>query len=91
MDMGEKEIWVKPLAGGEVAVCFMNRTEQVWHLDHNWQGQAVYFAEGFNPFRKEYTVRDLWQHKEIGTTKQHTRADIPPHGVLMVRLKEKGK
>lgn len=27
MDMGEKEIWAKPLNDGELAVCFMNRTE----------------------------------------------------------------
>ena len=39
-------------------------------------------------FRKwEYTVRDLWQHKDIGKTTDRLKAEIPAHGVLMVRLR----
>lgn len=89
MDMGEKEIWAKPLANGELAVCFLNRTEQVWHLDHDWKRQTIYFANDVNMHKKEYVVRDLWQHKDLGTTKEHTVYDIPGHGVLMVRLSPK--
>lgn len=89
MDMGEKEIWAKPLANGELAVCFLNRTEQVWHLDHDWKRQTIYFANDVNIHKKEYIVRDLWQHKDLGTTKEHTVYDIPGHGVLMVRLSPK--
>lgn len=37
MDMGEKEIWAKPLNDGELAVCFMNRTENSWKLDYDWK------------------------------------------------------
>ena len=44
MDMGDREIWAKPLADGEIAVCFMNRAETPWNLDYNWQGEAMYFA-----------------------------------------------
>ena len=89
MDMGDREIWAKPLADGEIAVCFMNRGETPWNLDYNWQGEAMYFATDVS-FRKwEYTVRDLWQHKDIGTTKDRLKAEIPAHGVLMVRLRKK--
>jgi hypothetical protein len=39
MDMGEKEIWAKPLNDGELAVCFMNRTENSWKLDYDWKNK----------------------------------------------------
>ena len=86
MDMGEKEIWAKPLANGELAVCFMNRTEFPWKLDYDWRKQTIYFATDVSIRRFEYKVRDLWQHKDLGTTKSNLVAEIPPHGVLMVRL-----
>lgn len=37
MDMGEKEIWAKPLSNGELAVCFLNRIDFPWKLDYNWR------------------------------------------------------
>ena len=89
MDMGEKEIWAKPLANGELAVCFLNRTETVWKLDYDWHKQTIYFADEVNIHKKEYKIRDLWKHQDIGTTKAHTRNEIAPHGVLMVRLSQK--
>lgn len=89
MDMGEKEIWAKPLANGELAVCFLNRTEDTWHLDYDWRKQTIYFADQVNIHRKEYVIRDLWKHQDIGTTKKNTVCDIAPHGVLMVRLSVK--
>ena len=87
LDMGDREIWAKPLAGGEVAVCFMNRGREPWKLDYNWRAEAMYFATDIS-FRKwEYTVRDLWQHKDIGRSTDRLQAEIPAHGVLMVRLR----
>ena len=86
LDMGEKEIWAKPLAGGEIAVCFMNRGETPWNLDYNWRDQTMYFAQDVNLRKWDYKVRDLWQHKDIGSTKDRLQAVIPAHGVLMVRL-----
>ena len=87
MDMGDREIWAKPLLDGEIAVCFLNRGHDTWKLDYNWRDQTMYFARDVN-FRKwDYSVRDLWAHKEIGNTKDRLKAEIPAHGVLMVRLK----
>ena len=86
MDMGDHEIWAKPLAHGEVAVCFLNRTDKTWSLDYNWKKNIMYFAHDVNVYKNEYTVRDLWKHKDIGTTRANTKEVIPAHGVLMVRL-----
>lgn len=89
MDMGEHEIWAKPLKGGELAVCFMNREEIPWKLDYNWHANTIYFANEVDMHQYTYAIRDLWKHKEIGTTAEHTKAVIPAHGVLMVRLSKK--
>lgn len=91
MDMGEKEIWAKPLSNGELAVCFLNRTDFPWKLDYNWRAQTIYFANEVNIHANEYVIRDLWKHKDIGTTAQNTKVTIPAHGVLMVRLSKKIK
>jgi len=86
MDMGEYEIWAKPLSNKEVAVCFMNRTNQVWNLDYSWQKQTMYFATEVNVHKKVYTVYDVWEHKVIGKTSEKLVKEVPPHGVVMVRL-----
>lgn len=86
MDMGNHEIWVKPLADNELAVCFLNRGDEVWDLDYDWKKETMYFARNINFKRNVYTIRDLWERKTIGTTNQNITARIPSHGVLMVRI-----
>lgn len=86
MDMGEYEIWAKPLSNGEVAVCFLNRTDKPWKLDYNWKKYTMYFVHDVSVHRNVYTVYDLWKHKNIGKTDEQLKTDIPAHGVLMVRL-----
>jgi hypothetical protein len=41
--------------------------------------------------RKTIEVRDLWKHKNIGTTATELSASIGGHNVLMVRLTVVGK
>jgi alpha-galactosidase len=86
MDMGEHEIWAKPLDNNEIAICFMNRTNEEWDLNYDWKKNAMYFATDINVYKNEYSIRDLWKHQNIGTTASLTRQKIPAHGVLMVRL-----
>jgi alpha-galactosidase len=86
MDMGEYEIWAKPLSDGQVAVCFLNRTNESWKLDYDWKKQTMYFVQDVNLYKKLYKVYDCWAHQVIGKTDQRLKAEIPAHGVLMVRL-----
>ncbi|MGE4585918.1 MAG: glycoside hydrolase family 27 protein [Mangrovibacterium sp.] len=86
MDMGEHEIWARPLGGSQAAVCFLNRTNQPWELNHNWKKQTMYFLSEIKLNRQIYTVYDLWNHRDIGNTEEPLKQQIPPHGVLMVRL-----
>lgn len=89
MDMGEHEIWVKPLSNGEVALCFLNRTNISWNLNYNWKKQTMYFVRDVNIRKHVYAVYDVWEGKTIGNTEDHLQKKIPAHGVLMVRLSKK--
>jgi len=89
MDSGDRQIWAKPLANGEIAVCFLNRGRDTWNLDYNWLDQTMYFARDINFKKNEYNVRDLWAHKDLGTSKDRLVSAIPGHGCLMVRLSKK--
>lgn len=86
LDMGEHEIWAKPLSNGEVAVCFLNRTNDAWKLDYNWKKQTMYFVHDVSIHRNTYAVCDLWKHINIGNTDEQLKTEIPAHGVLLVRL-----
>lgn len=88
MDMGEYEIWAKPLSNNEIAICFMNRTNQPWKLNYDWKKHTMHFATQVNLHKKVYTVFDLWEHKNIGLTRDNLVNEIPAHGVLVVRLSE---
>ncbi|MCQ2134618.1 MAG: glycoside hydrolase family 27 protein [Bacteroidales bacterium] len=90
MDGHDRQIWAKPLANGEIAVCFLNRGRDTWNLDYNWLNQTMYFATEINFRTNEYNIRDLWAHKDLGTSKGRLVADINPHGCLMVRLSRTG-
>ena len=89
MKMGDHEIWAKQLDNGGIALCFMNRSDHAWNLNYNWRAQTMYFARGIDLRTNEYTIRDLWQHKDIGTTAKNMVHNIPAHGVLMVTLTKK--
>lgn len=79
----DKQVFVKPLVNGDVAVCFLNRGESPWDLDLAWRNIG-----GFDK-TKNYTLRDVWKHQDIGTTAQpRIRSKIAPHAVLMLRLKK---
>jgi len=88
LDAGDYEIWVKPLLNGEVSVCFMNRADEPWKLDYNWQLQILNLIRDIKLDKKAYSVYDCWAHQVIGNTGQQLKKDIPAHGVLMVRLRE---
>jgi len=86
MDMGEYEVWIKPLENSEIAVCFLNRSNESWKLDYNWQLQILNLIRDIKLDKKAYNVYDCWLHQVIGNTGKQLEKDIPAHGVLMVRL-----
>ncbi len=91
LDMGDHEIWVKLLENDELAVCFMNRSQDDWKLKYDWKRINIYHKGAINFSKQNYTIRDLWQHKQLGETEDILKSVIPSHGVLLVHLKMKDK
>jgi len=75
---GPLEVWMKPLADGSKAVGLFNRGEAA-------EPVSVRFSDlGLGD---TVTVRDLWEHKDLGTVKTTFTARVPVHGVVMIRVK----
>lgn len=88
MKIDEHEIWVKQLSSGEAAVCYFNRDEQPWKVETVLSKENFSFAD-IRFWEKEYWVRDLWKHKDIGTTSEKMSFEIPAHGVVLLKLSPK--
>jgi alpha-galactosidase len=77
---GDREIWVRPLAGGGRAVVLLNRGTAPAEIEASWE-ELQY------PAALEATVRDLWQGKELGKVAMKFKARVEPHAVMMVTVK----
>jgi alpha-galactosidase len=88
-DQDGLEIWFKPLAGGDWAMCVLNRGGTSREIRFDWRNEPVKddFSGRSTGFETtEYRVRDLWARSDLGSTREALRADIPAHNVLMLRL-----
>ena len=79
--LGDRQVWLKKLAGDQWAVCFFNRSGEDWNLNFNWTDIAE-----IRDAHTIFSVRDLWKHKDIGKTNKNIVSVIPSHAVLMVKL-----
>ncbi|UCH15239.1 MAG: glycoside hydrolase family 27 protein, partial [Bacteroidales bacterium] len=88
-DKDSIEIWVKPLERDEWAICFLNRNNDEYKIEFNWNehhiidsitGREIKFSNN------TYRIRDLWLKKDAGSTQKLLRAEIPSHDILMFRL-----
>lgn len=83
-DDGDFEIWVKPLSNNELAICFFNRSKISYNLNYNIKDMLKKQYSNSN----SYLVRDIWKHKNIGSSNQNIVATIPSHDVLLVKLSQ---
>jgi len=74
---GEHEVWAKPLAGGNWAVGLFNRGESPAKISVNWSDLKL---------SGKHSVRDLWKHEDHGRVDQSFSAEVPGHGVVMIRV-----
>jgi alpha-galactosidase len=79
-DGGAIEVWMKPLAGGERALVLFNRGSVEAPIAFDWEDI------GFAP-DMTLAVRDLWEHKDLGTFTKRFEARVAPHGVVMLRAR----
>ena len=76
---GDLEVWSKQLADGGRAVALLNRSDKPSTIAADWRDIGY-------PSTVSAAVRDLWTHKDLA---QHTgsfSAEVPSHGVVMVRV-----
>lgn len=88
-EKGDWEIWAKPLKGGDLALCFLNRGKNTEKIEFDWGEKIIKddeFKKQFSFAENEYRIRDLWAKKDIGTTKQVFKTKIASHDVVMLRL-----
>lgn len=76
---GPLEIWAKPLADGSQAVGLFNRLDSPlpMELDAKLIGVAA-----------SAKLRDLLDHKDLGTINTSFSTEVPGHGVVMLRVSQ---
>lgn len=77
MEQGPIVVMVKPLKDGSRAVGLFNREQGNVHI-------AVDFSK--IGLHENASVRDLWQRKNLGTFHRNFSAEVPEHGVVLVRI-----
>jgi alpha-galactosidase len=86
---GVLEVWFKPLADGDWAMCVLNRSQRPQKVRFDWKTEKVSDDLSQRETRFDttvYRVRDLWGEKDLGTTEETLNAELPGHDVLMMRL-----
>jgi alpha-galactosidase len=86
---GVLEVWFKPLADGDWAMCVLNRSTRPQKVFFDWKEEKV--SDGLSNRAATfdsiaYRVRDLWTKKDLGTTEEPLNAELPGYDVLMLRL-----
>ena len=79
-DEGDLEVWSRQLQDGSRAVILLNRSSSDASITANWPELGY-------PAQIAATVRDLWQHKDLGKFTGKFSASVPPHGVVMVTVR----
>jgi len=88
----ELEIWAKPLCDGDWAICFLNRGSEEIQVNFSWKEHTIIDSlsnREMNFMNSQYIIRDLWQHKELGSTEKNFVAAIPSHDVVLLKLSQK--
>jgi alpha-galactosidase len=81
MTEGPLEVWMKPLVDGSKAIAIFNRWTMPLNLD-------VPLAKlGFR--NAPVGLRDVWVHQGLAAVRETYHAEVPPHGVVMLRATQR--
>ena len=84
MKVRDLETWIKPLAGGEWAVCFLNRGLIPQKQEVNWH---ELFQARVGVKQRIYSIRNIWEKRDIGTTENKLTINVPAEDVVLLRIK----
>jgi len=74
---GSVEVWSKPLADGGLVVALFNRGDAAARVTAKWSDLGL---------KGSHKLRDLWKHEDLGAVSGEYSAEVPSHGVVMVKL-----
>jgi alpha-galactosidase len=74
---GSEFILAKPLQDGSLAVGLFNLTTEPRFISVDWNQLGLTGTQ---------TARDVWRQRDIGSVTDTFNSQVPPHGVIMVRL-----
>jgi len=72
------EVWAGPLSDGSVAAILLNTGSSSASITAEWSDIGIPAGAA--------TVRDLWQHKDMGSFTGSYSAEVASHGVVMVTV-----
>jgi alpha-galactosidase len=75
---GQQEVWTRPLANGDTAVALFNRASESAKVTFRWADVGKANAPSY--------IRDLWSHTEQKASGPAWSADVPGHGVILLRV-----
>lgn len=76
-DDGDLEIFAKPMADGSRAVGLLNRSEAVAKITVSLKELGL---------SGNWSIRDLWMHKDLGKLSDKFTTDVPSHGCSVIRI-----
>jgi alpha-galactosidase len=76
---GDQEIWSRELAGGDRAVAIFNRAPEPAKVTFKWVDAGIRKTPAH--------ARDLWNHMDLKPQGQEYSAEVPSHGVVLLRVR----
>ena len=76
---GDSDVWARQLSDGGRAVALLNRGIAPAKVSVSWNEIGY-------PAHLSASVRDLWAKKDLGKHTGSFSADVPAHGVVLVRV-----
>jgi alpha-galactosidase len=70
------QVWMKPLSDGSKAVGLFNLGDRPTVVTATWQELQLHGPQ---------LVRDLWRQKDIAVSTRRFSAEVPPHGVVLIK------
>ena len=83
------ETWIKPLANGDWAICFLNRKTTPQEVLFDWNARTIedpVAKRTLDTKTTSYTLRDIWAKKDLGNTKKPLKLTVAPQDVVLLRL-----
>lgn len=81
VDEGDVEVFSKPLANGDLAVCVLNRGDDAIEVDVKWDDLGL-------TARAEKTVRNVWTTEDLGERRDGIGVTVASHDVVALRLSD---